>query len=216
MRRWSSAVSPCSKLSSHCLALFNHCILVCLTLFLILAHGLISIECPMPAKSKTRAQKKPAAKGLARKELEVAQKVLPVRKATSRKRVTLGQENHSPVTAAPASVTLLASTPTGTQTSATRTHTGAQPVAPILDKGMLTCYYHPQLTALTGNATPVAVSEVSQDLSPVEMDTVMSPEVAAEFASLRGEYSTRFVRASKINFFFSSGRCSPRSSRGSG
>src|SRR6266567_3005577 len=58
----------------------THCISVCLTLFLVLAHGLTSIERPMASKSKSkpRAQKKPAAKGLARKELEVAQKVLPV------------------------------------------------------------------------------------------------------------------------------------------
>ncbi len=180
----------------------THRISVCLTLFLVLAHGLTSIERPMASKSKSkpRAQKKPVAKGLARKELEVAQKVLPVRKATSRKRVTLGQENNSPVTAAPAPVTLLAPTSTGTRTSARRMRTGAQPVVPTLDKGMLTCYCHPRLTTPTG-AAPVAVSEVSQDLSPVETDTVMSPEVAAELASLHGEYSPCFVCASKINFF---------------
>ncbi len=71
---------------------------------------------------------------------------------------------------------------------------------------MLTRHCHPRLTALIGTAaptgtvaptctaTPVATSEVSRDLSPAETD--MSPEVAAELASLRGECSTHFVRAS--------------------
>jgi hypothetical protein len=148
-------------------------------------------------KPKPRAQKKPAAKGIARKELEVAQKVRPVKRATSRKHVTLGQEN-------PASATTLpAPTSTGTRTSARRKCTGAQPVVPTLDRGMPTHYCHLQLTAPTGTATPVAVSEVSRDLSPAETDVIMSPEVAAELASLCGECSTCFVACLEIFFFFS-------------
>lgn len=176
MRRWSSPISPWAPLN------LSH----------ILLHS--SPERPMAPKSKSRAQKKPAAKALAAKESKVAQKIPSILKATSRKRIV---ENHPPVTTPP--VTL--PTSTSTRVSTRRMRAGAEPVVPTLDKGMSTCYCHSQLTALTGYAAPAAaVSEASRDSSPVESAvesavesptetrTVMDSEVAAELASLRGKF----------------------------
>lgn len=127
----------------------------------------------MARNSKSKAQKKPATK-------KVARKLPSVQKAPIRKRVTLRKENHPPAATLPVSATS-----TSTQTSARRMRTGVQPVVPTLDKGMRIYHCCPQLIAPTDSAAPAAaVSQGSQDLSPAD---------AAELASLRGEYSTSLV-----------------------
>jgi hypothetical protein len=84
----------------------------------------------MPPKSKSHIKNtRPAAKDLAQKE-QVAQKAAST---ASRKRATLGKEN----TTANAN---LAST--SAPTLVRGTCTGAQPVVPALDKGMLIYHCH--------------------------------------------------------------------------
>ena len=143
----------------------------------------------MPREVSTR-KKQPTAKALAQKEMVLAQKSSSVRKAPLRKGVTSGKGNRAPVTANLAPVTSRATTPPSTLT--TRVSTGALPVVPTLDQGMLMYYCRSQLTAPTGNGAPVAaVPLVPQDQNPAG--------TASELAVMRGEYS--FCAHDKKNIF---------------
>src|SRR5258708_2596845 len=122
--------------------------LVCLPLFLHFdSCSDSSIESLMACKSTPGAKKKPAAKAPAQ-ERAVARKSSSAQRVASRKCVTLGEEDHLPVTATQASAPSLVSTsaPSLVSTSAptsvrrTRTPTGAWPLVPASDKGMPTCY----------------------------------------------------------------------------
>ncbi len=101
---------------------------------------------------------------------------------------------------APASAPSLVSTSAPTSARRTRMCTGARPLAPASDNGMFTCYCHSQLTALTGDAAPAATgAEAPRDQSPAGAGTVTDPNVAADFAILRGECST-LLSTPEMNF----------------
>jgi len=143
----------------------------------------------MPCKVSTR-KKQPTAKALAQKEMALAQKLSSVQKAPLRKGVTLGKGNCAPVTAYLAPVTFQATTPLSTLMP--HVSTGALPVVPTLDQGMLMYYCCSQLTAPTGNGAPVAaVPLVSQDQNPAG--------TASELAVICGEYL--FCAHNKKNIF---------------
>jgi len=132
------------------------------------------------------------AKALAQKEMALAQKLSSVQKAPLRKGVTLGKGNYSPVTANLAPVTSRATTPPSTLTACVST--GALPVIPTLDQGMLMYYCCSQLTAPIGNGAPMAaVPLVPQDQNPAG--------TASELAVMCGEYSF-CVRNKKKHFHF--------------
>ena len=148
-----------------------------------------SLECQMLCEVSTR-KKQPTAKALAQKEMALAQKSSSVQKAPLRKGVTLGKGNCAPVTAYLAPVTFQATTPLSTLMP--HVSTGALPVVPTLDQGMLIYYCCSQLTAPTGNGAPVAaVPLVSQDQNPAG--------TASELAVICGEYL--FCAHNKKNIF---------------
>ena len=143
----------------------------------------------MPHKVSTR-KKQPMAKALAQKGMALAWKLSSVRKAPLRKGITLGKGNHALVTANLAPVTSQATTPLSTLM--TCVSTGALPVVPTLDQGMLMYYCCSQLTAPTGNGAPMAtVPLVPQDQNPAG--------TASELAVMHGKYS--FCVCNKKNIF---------------
>jgi hypothetical protein len=112
----------------------------------------------MPRPSGTR-QKRPTAKVLIEKECELGRKSTATQKATSRRPGTSGQENRTPVAAAPATTSRA---PTPALTSARHMRAGTPPVIPALDNDMPISYDCSWLTVLTGNGAPAAaVSEMA-------------------------------------------------------